>query len=140
MLSVAILCAVPVLAVSADGIQDDAVRLSGTWTCVSVGEDGWWLPEFLASYCKISFRGKEFEFGDDLGTEGGSFDLKSAESPKGIDLIYRKDGKTFRGIYEMKEDRLRICYDPDHPSERPSKFTSGFTSSCVLLAFKKARD
>jgi hypothetical protein len=66
--------------------------------------------------------------------EGGLY-LDPTSRPKAYDLATSK--RTLEGIYALKGDTLRLCYDASWESNRPSQFTTGPGSRHVLLVLKR---
>lgn len=74
--------------------------------------------------------------GDDAET--GTFRLDSSKTPKTIDLGRRKD--VVPGIYELKDDQLKIAFVRDPKGKRPTSFETGPGSEAVVWVLKKDKN
>lgn len=78
----------------------------------------------------VANLGKRTETGT-LDTNSGWIDISAADGPHA--------GKTFRGLYEIAADGLRICYDQSGKT-RPRAFaTSAETPTTILMTFKREK-
>jgi uncharacterized protein (TIGR03067 family) len=112
--------------------------LVGTWQVVSATEGG---------NANDKMKGRLVVFEDYTVTvkaEKGDMKATYQADPKKktIDLTPtegKNKDKTILGIYELKKDRLTICYA--HPDkDRPKDFTAGKGSGNVLVVLKRAKD
>jgi uncharacterized protein (TIGR03067 family) len=68
---------------------------------------------------------------EDGASASGTIKVNPKSSPKTIDVMWKDGstkGETQRGIYEVKDDVLRLCLadkDKDRPTEFPTKKYSG---------------
>lgn len=62
------------------------------------------------------------------------YTLDPSKSPKHIDLMV--DNRTMQGIYELKDDTLRLCFSRNGP--RPSSF-DGNGDGMMLIEAKKEK-
>jgi uncharacterized protein (TIGR03067 family) len=128
----------------ADDDKKDAEKelrhLEGTWKVVSREVDGQKVPdeEIKKLTLNIAAGGKAALLSEGTAIATADVTVFPAKKPKEIDLLFgqgENKGKTARGIYELKDDTLRICYAQpgrDRPTEFASKPGSGNT-----LAFYK---
>jgi len=132
----------------APSVADDRESLIGTWEVTVFQDDGRDRLERLGAgpakkdqpprVAKLIFTGDECylirgdgrrELASGLANAGWkSCTLDSSTIPKTINIIgfAGKESdrtKTYRGIYEIEDDRLRICYAESGPN-RPTKFES----------------
>ena len=120
-------------------IDDDAKKLQGTWSAVSIEWAGGKNTEEVVK--KVKFVFKE----DALTIEGGSvpdpkengkrfgvksFKIDPSKTPKEIDLILA-DGDKRLGIYELKGDNLKMCWGIERT--RPTKLAVDPTRKDVTL-------
>ncbi len=129
----------------AGGASDEAAqkkekaRLVGKWTITKLttpkgDQDG-------PVGATLTF-GKEgtLEYRKECETKKATFKLNPSAKPKEIDLVPEDDtNKTWRGIYEVKKDTLKICLDPSGDSQRPTKFEAPEGGSNVLIILEKAK-
>jgi uncharacterized protein (TIGR03067 family) len=68
--------------------------------------------------------------------------LDPRKRPKEIDMIPEDGphkGKTTRWIYALERDYLKLCYDAEQITRRPTEFMSTEDSDRVILVFQRAR-
>jgi len=67
--------------------------------------------------------------------------IDPSRNPKWIDLIIQDDlakGKTSFGIYELEEDKLKLCLaEPD--TARPEGFTAYYGDSHILTVYERQK-
>jgi uncharacterized protein (TIGR03067 family) len=138
-------CAVLALCVLAGGQATDAkketAKFEGTWSLTALTYDG---EEHKLKF-KIVFKGNEgtVEDNDDIKREYAKikFKLDPAASPRRMDITVvsgSQTDSTMEGIYELKDDELRICAKV-FGKGRPSEFKAPDGSSVVLLVLKRAQ-
>jgi uncharacterized protein (TIGR03067 family) len=124
------LCAVltVVLLVAADKKDDakkDEEKLQGTWTYVSFEMNGVTMPEEERKRMSITYRDDKWEIKDgDKVVLTGTQKLDPSKTPHEIDsTVTEGEGKgtTMLGIYELKGDTFKVCFDPTG-KERPNSF------------------
>lgn len=122
----------------ADNLWDeDLDRLQGTWQVIDGENEGehnmeeakHYTWDFQADKYTINYNGNFAEL--------YTVKLNSGKSPKTIDSTHHIVGKTFKGIYEIKGDTLRICYDLTF-NGRPDSFQTpkGSRRVCFILQRK----
>ena len=119
------------------GIWDeDLDRLQGTWRIVDTEYDGNRLTEEAQKY--------SWEFKVDQYTikcQGNFQELwhvqvDSSRRLKTIDSTHDLLGKTFKGIYEVTDDTLKVCYDLTG-NGRPDSFKAAQGSRRVCYYFRR---
>ncbi|QEL18667.1 TIGR03067 domain-containing protein [Limnoglobus roseus] len=125
--------------------DSDTSRLQGNWQMTSVEMAGkvikrgdWSLLGFLA---RPVFSGEMFFNADRTGTVGYSnlrFELDETQNPKHI-TIYDNEGKvTFRGIYALDGDTLKMCMNGDGKSvSRPEEFLTKKGTPVVITNLRR---
>lgn len=125
-----------------DDESEDLKNIQGDWQVTELIHNGKSAPQNILDATGYvidrnrldpTFNGKKRE------DSGVVFQLNEQTSPRQIDLTEEDSGEINRGIYELKEDRLKICYFKNK-NTRPSKFESkadGPRSSLIVL---KRRD
>jgi uncharacterized protein (TIGR03067 family) len=120
-----------VLLVPADKAKDDAGKkeldkLQGTWKSVSFEMNGKKTPEDELKKRTVTYTGDKWEVKEDgKVVVAGTQKLDPTKDPHEIDsLVTEGEGKgtTMLGIYELKGDTFRVCFDPTG-KERPKSFT-----------------
>src|SRR5215469_6097010 len=120
--------------------EDDAKRLQGTWVIDPASykdEKNKDRREELA-LVRVIFDGESLTFkhptryeengkkGIEIKEERGPFRLDGSKKPKQIDLLNRGSGLQAQGIYELDEDKLKLCWDRWFKTRgRPKKFAAG---------------
>lgn len=124
----------------ATDVKKETAKLQGTWNLHAITYDG----EELKLKFKIVFKGNEgvVEGNDQVQTEYAKikFKIDPAAKPKSLDITViggSQTDATMQGIYELKDDELRICAKV-FGKDRPSEFKAPEGSATVLLVLKKA--
>jgi uncharacterized protein (TIGR03067 family) len=116
------------LLIGAEAPGGDADKeLQGRWRYVSFEMDGQKMPPEQLAKMTITFTGDKWVVreGDKI-VVAGTQKFDPTKRPRQIDsLITEGEGKgtTMLGIYELKGDTFRVCFDPQG-KERPKDFTS----------------
>jgi uncharacterized protein (TIGR03067 family) len=126
------------LAVGAPAPPDDAhakalKALQGTWKLVAVEEKGGELKDNKDSDLHFTFEGNALLWREGK-PEPRRFRVKvdPSKSPARIDItaeIVKGQTRTAHAVYEVKGDRLTICFghnaNPDEPEDRPRELKTG---------------
>jgi uncharacterized protein (TIGR03067 family) len=142
--SVLILTAGLLLAAPGSGLendpQDDLTRLQGTWSTVSLVNDGKTLvsekdPPRPGPVTKFAYEGNKWlVLVGDKTVATGVMKLDSTRRPKEIDIMDEsgtKNGKTKLGIYRLDGDTYEYCIAPAGKA-RPTEFSSSEGSGYSL--------
>ena len=120
----------------------DSERLQGKWQIMSLDLGGIVIKrEAESSQWKDTFEKEMFFQGDRYGQVGHSnskFKLDETRDPKQI-TVYSDDGKlTYRGIYAIEGDTLKLCMNGDGTSIlRPEEFVTKKGSPVIITTLKK---
>jgi uncharacterized protein (TIGR03067 family) len=135
------------LLMAADAPKDDVAKrdlemFHGYWQLVSAVRDGkQLLPEEVKQF-KLAIQGNKFVLQKDaVVISEGTFTLDPSRTPKEIDETATagpNKGKTFLAIYEIKDDRHRICFAAPG-QRRPAEFSSTAGSGQLLQVWKRER-
>jgi uncharacterized protein (TIGR03067 family) len=98
-------------------------------------------PEAMGG-ARLTIRGDQFETlaGDER--EAGRLVLDDSVRPHTMDLVGQvgpRGGRTFRAIYALAGDSLRLCYDMSG-GRRPVAFMSQAGSGLYLVHYKRLRE
>ena len=114
---------------SGAGMQagDDVLKkIQGTWKFVSQDVDGKPRTKEELANQTITFEGDKWTVRrDGKVIQAGSHKFDSSKKPGQVDAPVTEGddkGSTMLGIYELKADRLKVCFDPTG-KERPTDFT-----------------
>jgi len=126
--------------------KEDKDFIQGTWRMIEWQRPG---QETLHAGPTVYFEGNHLyflrknEFTKDMDRVNlTEFHLDPGKTPKQIDLVQLdgpNKGKTFKGIYELTGDQLRVCVnDEDHlASERPTEFKTDGGRAVVVREREK---
>jgi len=113
----------------------DRAKLQGRWTLSTLEVNG--APATPAG--AIVIEGDRFQVSG-MGAEyAGTIETDDASKPKHIDLVFTEGpeaGNRNRGIYELKDDTLRICLNM-RGQARPAAFESKPGSGNALEVFRR---
>jgi uncharacterized protein (TIGR03067 family) len=122
-----------------EAIKKDMKLLEGKWTLTSSVIEGE-KKEGDDAKGEVIFTEGKFEAKSPDGTSHkGSFTIDPTKSPKAIDSVPSEGddaGKTRYGIYELKDDSLKICI-ANEGGERPTNFEAA--NDKILLVYKRAK-
>jgi uncharacterized protein (TIGR03067 family) len=71
------------------------------------------------------------------------YKLTTTTKPRAIDFTFASPAdpqktQVFKGIYELKGDKLKVCYGTDGV-ERPKTFASKEGSKLILITFRRLK-
>jgi uncharacterized protein (TIGR03067 family) len=103
-------------------------KLQGTWKFIAQEMDGKSAPPEQLEKMTITFKGDKWAVRDgDKVVQAGTHKFDPTKKPGHVDALVTegegKDGKML-GIYEMKGDKMKVCFDPKG-KERPKSFKAG---------------
>ena len=120
--------------------RKDLQEMQGTWKLESL-EDG--------KKSKVDVKKRTLFFGGELClvrdgdkvVQIGVARLVTTKSPRRIDVVVRKgqhQDNTMLGIYEVKDDTLKVCFDPEGEG-RPSTFATKADTSQFIAVYKRTK-
>ena len=117
----------PLLGGNKDSGASVLKKIQGTWRFVAHEANGQKTPADEVAKLKITFTGDKYAISrDGKVVQEGTNKLDPSKTPAHIDAkITEGDGKghTMLGIYELKGDTIRVCFDTAG-KERPTRFTT----------------
>lgn len=125
-----------------DDEGEDHKRIQGDWQVTELIHNGKPASQKIidaAGYFIAKNRLDPTVNGKKREDSGVVFQLNEKTSPKQIDLTEEDSGEINRGIYELKEDRLKLCYFKNK-NTRPVKFESKADGPPTHLIVLKRRD
>ena len=123
----------------------ELAALDGTWLLESVEINGNKQDAPIDNpSLEVRIKAGRLTVGQGNGTEGFTVTIDARCTPKLIDLTEVKEGKdagrgqTLEGIYEIKDDRLRLCLkEAAGVRERPTAFVARAGSQIILLTLRR---
>jgi uncharacterized protein (TIGR03067 family) len=129
--------------------------LQGTWNIDTMEWGGKSLPKELMTGYKFVFDGNKLNWEGAIGIQSRSgkvsalgdavhnceFKIDASQDPKQIDITLQlnKRDRTYRGIYEIKGDTLKVCYFASDNGRRPAEFSTkdGVNIGSIVLTRAK---
>lgn len=133
--------AVCVLLIAAEGKDKDkkADPLTGTWKVVSLVAGGQDMEKAKGN--TVTFKDGTMTMKSERGDRKSTYKLDSSKKPAAIDLTAQggqRDGMTSKGIYEVKDDELKLCVSFVPGGARPGVFASKDQGE-VLFTLKREK-
>lgn len=125
-----------------ESVKRDLERLQGTWRLREAERNDVATPASEARRIRLVIVGNVAMFpeGRPDGTSAEStFEIDPSHSPKQIQataLVGPDKGKTFLGIYDLSNNRTRVCFAPPG-KPRPTKYESEAGSGDLLHAWSR---
>jgi uncharacterized protein (TIGR03067 family) len=110
-----------------DMARKDLEKMRGTWTLVSLEEDGKTATAARLKEFKVTIGGDRYAFTVGGVTAKGVYKLDPTTTPKAMDIIVEEgphQGKTKLAIYEFDGDIFK-CAVAEPGKDRPKGFTAG---------------
>jgi uncharacterized protein (TIGR03067 family) len=138
------------LLVAADTKDDPAKKargqLQGYWNVIQIERDGTKISGRKfgdKDFRQVVFTDKKITLtrGTKEGGQTATYKLDPNQKPKTIDITFvtgPDEGKTFRGVYALEKDRLKICWSSSG-QKRPTGFSTKPKSSHTLLILKRGK-
>jgi uncharacterized protein (TIGR03067 family) len=123
-------------------LEKEVRKFKGTWTFESSEAGGKELPTGELKRLLLTFEGDKHTVknGDEV-IQVGTQKLDPSKSPKTIDVTMTEGpstGTVMLGIYEIDEDTLKVCFDPQG-KKRPTEFKSAPGSENFVNIHKRAK-
>ena len=121
---------------------DDAKALQGNWKPAKAELAGQPMPEEVLKTISLKLENGKYEVFVGEHPDRGTYTLDSAAQPKSITVTGTEGpnhGKTFPAIYELKGDKLRICYDLSG-AKRPDEFKSLAGTKLYLVTYDRKKE
>jgi uncharacterized protein (TIGR03067 family) len=119
----------------------DRDELQGTWIATAIEINGKAEPLREVLQTRFIFKGDKLQIrhSKDKGrAEEGTFKTNRDSSPRQLDFTMKK--KTLAGIYEVKGDTLKLCFETGgDPKKRPTRFATTRKDELVLVVFKRQK-
>lgn len=139
----ALLAGIVVFFVAADAPKDETTKselkkFAGAWKIISSERDGKKTPDDALKAMRFNFKEDTYRVTDDgkVVEEGRISALDPKAKPKTYDAVF--NGKTYLGIYEFKDDTLKVCF-AQFGKPRPKKFASEVDSGHVFNVLQREK-
>src|SRR5215467_12354540 len=110
----------------AENGKDVLKKIQGTWKFVSQEIDGKALPKEEVAKHTITFAGDKWTVrSEGKVVQAGTHKFDPTKKPAQVDAAVTEGedkGSTMLGIYELKGDTIKVCFDPKG-KERPKEFS-----------------
>jgi uncharacterized protein (TIGR03067 family) len=113
----------------------------GTWLFKSMQAGGQDVPADSFRNARLVCNGRDFTSVSSQGSLRGTFSVDVSRFPKTIDVTFSEGpdkGKTFRGIYVLKDDSYKVCMATPG-KDRPTEFETKPESSNVLELLEREK-
>ena len=119
-------------------VSKELEKLEGTWT-----KDSWEYkgqPQIAAAAGRYVFKGDKFTyFAEDKEHYKGTVKLDPAKQFIDLAITDGADkGTSMLGLYELKEDTLRICFGPGG-EKRPKELKTAADSDTKIWTYKRKK-
>jgi len=118
-------------------------KIQGTWKFILQEMDGKERPKEELTKLTITFAGDKWSVRvEDKVVQAGTHQLDGTKKPGQIDAVVTEGedkGSTMLGIYELKGDKMKVCFDPKG-KQRPTSFTSKTGQFAAVLEREKKKD
>jgi uncharacterized protein (TIGR03067 family) len=122
-------------------MPEDIDLLQGTWNVSTLEVDGQKMPADMLSAAQIAIKGNRFR-STGMGTlYEGTIELDTLKRPRHLTMHFEagpEKGNKNLGIYEVKNETLRICL-ATRGDERPARFATKPNTGFALETLTKTR-
>lgn len=122
--------------------ENELKKIQGTWQFVSQEMDGKSVPPEQLAKMTIAFTGDKWSVRqDDKVVQEGTHKLDATKKPAQVDAVVTEGegkGSTMLGIYDLKGDTLKVCFDPKG-KERPTSLTAKAGQFSAVLQREKKK-
>jgi uncharacterized protein (TIGR03067 family) len=123
-----------------DDARKDEPKVDGTWLATKAELGGKKLPKKVSDNLKLTLTKGEYEVVAE-SPDRGTVTYNNSADPKEMDIKGVEGpnkGKTFLAIYELKDDKLTICYDLSGKS-RPTEFKTEPNTKLFLVTYERKK-
>jgi uncharacterized protein (TIGR03067 family) len=120
-----------------DANKKDLEKLQGTWKAETAQLGGKDAPAALVENLQLVIAKDKLTIKDGKEDESATFKLDAGKKPiAAIDLVTKGGKETVLGIYEIKDDTLKLCWNK-FGKDRPTEFVSKADTEIVLFVLKR---
>ena len=120
---------------------DVSKKLIGAWQLTKGVVGGIPLPEPAVKRIRLELTDGKYNLTGAERPDEGTWNLHLDQKPPGMDVKGTdgpNKGKTFLTIFELRRDKLKVCYDLSG-QKRPSKFESKKNTLLFLAEYKRVK-
>ena len=130
-------------AVRADDAKNAGVskKVNGTWQLTKGVVGGNALPEAAVKKLQLALADGKYTLTGAESPDVGTYTLHLDQKPLGLDVKGTdgpNKGKTFLCIFELRGDKMKVCYDLAG-KQRPAKFESKPKTAVFLAEYKRVK-
>src|SRR5262245_36205000 len=122
-------------------VEKELKKFQGTWTVERVEAGGKEVPIELFKGMTVTYEGDKYtvKVGDQL-VQAATLKLDPSKSPKTLHATVGEGpkGAVSLGIYEISEDTLKACFDPEG-KKRPTEFQTASGAQTTLAVYKRMK-
>ncbi|MSR43053.1 MAG: TIGR03067 domain-containing protein [Pedosphaera sp.] len=136
------LCLAMAASLAAAEPPEDAKEVQGSWKPDKAELGGQPLPDAVLKLISLKLDKGKYEVSVGGKLDKGNYSIDPASKPKGMSITGTEgpnNGKTFPAIYELKGDRLRICYDLSG-AKQPAEFKSVAGTQLYLVTYSRKKE
>jgi uncharacterized protein (TIGR03067 family) len=127
--------------VAKSGDDKDKEACQGTWLPVTAELGGMKLPDEFAKSITLVVKGDTYKVTVGKQVDEGTVKLNPSAKPKEMDITSTEGankGKTFKAIYELDGDSMKVCYDLGG-KDRPTEFKTKEKTMLFLVTYKREK-
>ena len=128
-----------------DATEKDLKALQGMWAITYCEVEGKVVAPVNSKRWCLVIKDKTYVFtrGGQPTTAKGTLDITPTKKPKRVDYTYTdgpNKGKTYLGIYEIKDDTFKDCFASNPGDTWPTTFETKPGSGLKLLVYKRVKE
>jgi uncharacterized protein (TIGR03067 family) len=122
--------------------ENELKKIQGTWKFVSHEMAGKPTPPEQRAKITITFTGDKWSVREDgKVVQSGTHKFDPTKKPGHVDAVVTEGegkGSTMAGIYELKDDTMKVCFDLQG-KERPTSFTAKAGQLAAVIQREKKK-
>jgi uncharacterized protein (TIGR03067 family) len=123
-------------------VEKELKKFQGTWTVELVQAEGKEIPIDNFKGMTVTFERDKYTVRiGDMVIQKAIQKLDPSKSPKAMDGTVAEGphkGTVILGIYEISDDTLKVCFDPEG-KQRPTAFKTAAGSQTTLAVYKRVK-
>jgi len=122
-----------------DAAKKELENLAGAWDIRNAQYNGKGMSLDRIEGWTLTFSKDQFDL-KQIEVIAGACKVDPTQKPKTIDIKVdkgRDKGKTLHGIYELDQNKLKICFNAADKADRPTEFATKAGSGSTLYIFQR---